>query len=156
MKNILLLVCVCIITMMAQTLYGAYAVHPAGTFYTAPATTPAAAAVADKAAGHKAGLAYRIRERVHSLIMAPQIYGIHNKKGIFGTLALICGILSFIPVYGMLFGVAAIVLGCIGIHKHQKLALLGLVLGCAGILANIVYLTIIIIEALQGFTLAVF
>jgi len=154
MKNLLLLICVCIMACAVQNAYGSFAVKPAGNF--SPAAQPAAPAATHTTTVHKTGLTYRIRERVHSLLMPPKLYGIENKKGIFGTLALVCGILSFIPVYGMLFGAAAIVLGCIGIHRHQKLAVLGLVLGSVGILANIVYLAIIIIESFSGFALAVF
>ena len=155
MKNILLLICICMVICTVQNAYAAFPVKPVTAFSPAPAATQAApAAIATTT--HKTGFAYRIREKVHAIFMPPKIYGIENKKGIFVTLALIAGILSFIPVYGILFGVAAIILGIIGMHRHQKLAKLGLILGCGGILANMIYLTIIIIESLAGFTIAVF
>ena len=155
MKNILLLICVCLMTCTLQNVYAAFPVKPATAFSAAHAAKPVAPAAVTTTT-HKSGFVYRIRERVHALLAPPQIYGIENKKGIFGTLALVAGILSFIPIYGMLFGAAAIVLGIIGMHRHQKLAKLGLILGIAGIVANMVYLTIIIFESLAGFSIAVF
>jgi len=135
------------LTMAAQSAQGAFMVKRA-------VTTKAAVHAPVVATGHNTSLLYRIREKAHSLL--PKIYGIENKKGIFGTLALVAGILSFIPIYGMLFGAAAIVLGCIGIRRHQKLAMLGLVLGCAGILANAIYIGVIIYESYLGFAIAAY
>ena len=133
--------------MAAQSAQGAFVVKRA---VSTTALAPAQAIVNE----HKTSIAYRVREKVNTML--PKLYGIHNKKGIFGTLALIAGILSFIPIYGFLFGAAAIVFGCIGIRRHQTHAVLGLVLGCAGILANSIYLGIIIYESYIGFAIAAY
>jgi len=68
----------------------------------------------------------------------------HNVKGIAGTLSFIFGLCSIIPIVGILFGIPAIVIGLIGVHKHQKHALAGLILGaCTTVLGIIITLVII-------------
>ena len=70
-----------------------------------------------------------------------------NHKGTLGTLAFVFGFCGFIPVIGALFSIAAIILGAMGMHKHQKHALAGLILGIGTITLGII-LTIIIFASI--------
>ena len=139
-------------TCVAQNSYASFEVKHTAVIHPAAVTK-------QYATHHKTSIVYRLTEKIHALLLPhdpDDPYYIPNKKGIFGTLALIFGIASFIPIYGLLFGAAAIVLGLIGMHKHQKLAKAGLVLGCIGFIANLVYLALLVILAFGSYTLAVF
>ncbi len=70
-----------------------------------------------------------------------------NHKGTLGTLAFVFGFCGLIPVIGALFSIAAIILGAMGMHKHQKHALAGLILGIGTITLGII-LTIMIFASI--------
>jgi hypothetical protein len=60
-----------------------------------------------------------------------------NKSKI-GTVSIVLGAISFIPLIGLFTGIAAIILGIIDIKKNKsKLGIIGLVLGIIGILITI-------------------
>ncbi len=85
-----------------------------------------------------------------NLTMVKSIFhpeGEEKKDGVVGRLSFIFGFCGFIPLIGALFSIAAIVLGAIGIKKHQKHALAGLILGAGTITLGII-LTILIFAAL--------
>ncbi len=71
----------------------------------------------------------------------------HNVKGKIGTLAFVFGLCGFIPILGAGASIAAIVLGIIGMRKHQKHSLAGLILGIGTITLGII-LTIIIFSSI--------
>ncbi len=62
----------------------------------------------------------------------------HNVKGIAGKLSFIFGLCSIVPIIGIMFGIPAIIIGAIGIRKHQKHALAGLILGIATTILGII------------------
>ncbi len=70
------------------------------------------------------------------------------QKGTLGKLAFVFGFCGFIPVIGALFSIAAIILGAMGLRKHQKHSLAGLILGIGTITLGII-LTIIIFSSLS-------
>ena len=147
MKNILICLFVCLMTCQVQPSFGAFAVkHTDINSHTS--------IVRNKtnkiATGYKTSKASQFVQRFSSLLHLPHDPNtdIINEKGIFGTLALIFGCLSFIPLYGILFGMAAIILGFVGKHYHQKHSRVGILLGMIGIVANAIFVSVLIIEAL--------
>ena len=70
-----------------------------------------------------------------------------GQKGTLGKLSFVFGFCGFIPVIGALFSIAAIILGAMGLHKHQKHSLAGLILGISTITLGII-LTIIIFASI--------
>ncbi|MFT4261029.1 MAG: hypothetical protein ACMXX9_01200 [Candidatus Woesearchaeota archaeon] len=61
-----------------------------------------------------------------------------NNSKTIGILAVVFGVVSFIPLLGFFVGIAAIVLGIIAFKKYKnKLGIIGLVLGILGVLSTI-------------------
>ena len=69
------------------------------------------------------------------------------QKGVAGKLSFIFGFCGFIPVIGALFSIAAITLGAIGLKKHQKHSLAGIILGAGSLTLGII-LTILIFASI--------
>lgn len=87
------------------------------------------------------------KEQQRAASAARSISQVETKVKKLSKLSLLFGILSFIPLYGAAFGVAAIILGAIALHKYKengiddpkakKKATIGLLLGIGGILLTI-------------------
>lgn len=107
----------------------------------------------------------RFRYRMEALTHPGQ--PVKKTNGAIGTLALVFGIVSFIPVLGIVFGStlgvltfltvsgiflgsAAVVLGVLGLQKHEKYAGAGLILGVIGVLLDLIILTAIAIATAIG------
>jgi|GEM_PF-4894059 len=81
--------------------------------------------------------------------MAPQqLYPVAvQPTDVYAVVAFVMGILSFVPVFGVLFGVCAIVFGIFAIvrikrnrqEKGKKMAAVGIVLGAVGLTLLLVY-----------------
>ena len=69
-----------------------------------------------------------------------------GQKGPLGKLSFVFGFCGLIPVIGALFSIAAIILGAMGLRKHQKHSLAGLILGIGTITLGII-LTIVIFSS---------
>lgn len=153
MSKLLLFLFLCLVACTVQPSFAAIPVKH--TAITKPVATHENVA----AATHHHTLASRIshiRYKLSALLHPIPDPNIKNTRGPIGNCALICGFLSFIPFFGILFGSAAIVLALIARQKHQKYAYAGFVLGIAGILFNIAVITFLIASALTTATLTVF
>ena len=71
-----------------------------------------------------------------------------GQKGPLGKLSFVFGFCGLIPVIGALFSVAAIILGAMGLRKHQKHSLAGLILGIGTITLGVI-LTIVIFSSVS-------
>jgi hypothetical protein len=77
-------------------------------------------------------------DQVRNLVQMPE-------KGTLGNLALIFGILSFIPFIGFAFGIPAIILGAKGIQKGQAHSRLGMIFGICTISVGLLLVILAII-----------
>ncbi len=66
------------------------------------------------------------------------IKGKEKKSNTLGIVSIVLGVVSFIPLIGLLTGIIAIVLGILAIKKEKsRLGIIGLVLGIIGILITV-------------------
>jgi hypothetical protein len=81
-----------------------------------------------------------------------ELFPVRRKSSVHGILSLIFGIIGLFPLDGLLFSIAAIVLGAIGISHHERYALAGLILGIAGIVISAIFL-ILVLSVISGIAL---
>jgi hypothetical protein len=89
---------------------------------------------------------------------APATPLVTNHVGAFALSSLIVGIVatfsSWIPIWGMLVGIAALVLGIVGLKKNQNkgLAITGIVTGSLATLLSLLITTFFIFALSSGFS----
>jgi hypothetical protein len=89
---------------------------------------------------------------------APTTPLVTNHVGAFALSSLIVGIVatfsSWIPIWGMLVGIAALVLGIVGLKKNQNkgLAITGIITGSLATLLSLLITTFFIFALSSGFS----
>ena len=67
-----------------------------------------------------------------------------------GALALAFGLVGFVPMFGLIFGILSIVKGVAGINREEsrRLSIAGLVIGIISIIFNVIFFIFVILPFL--------